>query len=104
MDVARHVATPRFYKVWAAFARQNRTFRGLREKTEPLCRFCLLVVGGFFREDLRETRLGRMRGVGVLLVAAVALLAAGAARAISPNDPLWEQSWGQRTVETPRAW
>jgi subtilisin family serine protease len=45
-----------------------------------------------------------MRGLGVLLAAAAALIAAGTALALTPDDPLWDQSWAQRTVEMPRAW
>lgn len=45
-----------------------------------------------------------MRRLGVSLAIAAALAAAGAAWALTPNDPLWQQSWPLRLVGMPRAW
>jgi subtilisin family serine protease len=39
-----------------------------------------------------------------LLAIAAAMAAAGAALAVTPNDPLWAHSWPERLVGMPRAW
>jgi subtilisin family serine protease len=45
-----------------------------------------------------------MRGPLLALAAAVALVCATSAAALTPNDPTWSKAWGQRLVEMPKAW
>lgn len=45
-----------------------------------------------------------MSGAALAALAAAALVSAGAARALSPNDPAWPQEWGPRATRAADVW